>query len=98
MRVLVMGAGGIGAYYGALLERQGHDVTYVARGAHLAAMRERGLEVRDRGETTVLKPVKAVGTPAEAGGTFDLILFAVKTYDVEGAATAIKPTRTPGTC
>ncbi|HEX2324620.1 MAG TPA: 2-dehydropantoate 2-reductase N-terminal domain-containing protein, partial [Chloroflexota bacterium] len=43
MRVLVMGAGGVGGYYGGLLARAGHEVTFVARGAHLAALQERGL-------------------------------------------------------
>src|SRR5687767_14481798 len=97
MRVLVMGSGGIGGYYGALLAKQGHDVTFVARGAHLQALQERGLELRDRGETTVLQPIKAVASPAEAGENFDLIIFAVKTYDVESAAAAIKPAVGPNT-
>ena len=92
MKILIMGAGGIGGYYGAILARQGHEVTFVARGAHLAAMRERGLEVRDRGETFVLDPARVVGTPGEAGGNdFDFVLFTVKTYDTESAAVALRP-------
>lgn len=98
MRMLVMGAGGIGGYYGAILARQGHEVVFVARGAHLAAIRERGLEVRDRGETWVLEPARAVGRPDEArSNDFDLILFTVKTYDTESAAAALRPAVGPNT-
>ena len=46
MRILVMGSGGLGGCYGGLLAQHGHDVTFVARGPHLAALRERGLELR----------------------------------------------------
>jgi 2-dehydropantoate 2-reductase len=97
MRVLVMGSGGVGGYFGGLLAKAGHDVTFVARGAHLDAMKQNGLTVIDRGETTVLNPVQAVNLPSQAGGTFDLILFTVKTYDTIGAAEAIKPVVGPGT-
>ena len=45
MRIAVIGTGGVGGYFGALLARAGHDVTFVARGAHLAAMQERGLRI-----------------------------------------------------
>ena len=48
MRIAVMGAGGVGGYFGAKLAPAGHDVTFVARGAHLAALRERGLRDRER--------------------------------------------------
>ena len=46
MRIAVLGSGAVGGYYGAKLARAGHDVTFIARGAHLRAIRERGLEVR----------------------------------------------------
>src|SRR4051794_31586935 len=97
MRILVMGSGGLGGYFGGILARQGHDVTFVARGAHLAAMRERGLEVRTESETFRLAPVSAVGAPGEAAGAFDLILFTVKGYDAEAAATALRPVIGPET-
>lgn len=97
MRILVMGTGGVGGYYGAILARAGHDVTFVARGAHLTALRERGLELRDRGEAAVLRPVNAVGDPAEAGADFDLVFFTVKTYDTEPAARALRPAIGPRT-
>jgi 2-dehydropantoate 2-reductase len=91
MRVLVMGAGAIGGYFGGLLAQSGHEVAFVARGAHLAAMRKRGLEIRSNGKTSLLRPVSAVESPAEAGSGFDLILFTVKSYDTESAAAALKP-------
>ena len=54
MRIAVIGAGGVGGYFGAKLAQGGHDVTFVARGAHLAAMRERGLRVESAGGDIVL--------------------------------------------
>jgi len=97
MRALVMGAGAIGGYYGGLLAQRGHDVAFVARGAHLAAMQERGLEIRSGEGTIALRPVRAVAAPAEAGADFDLALFAVKTYDTEEAAAALRPAVGPRT-
>jgi 2-dehydropantoate 2-reductase len=100
MRVLVMGAGGVGGYYGGLLARAGHEVTFVARGAHLAALQERGLEVRTQGQTIRIQPVSAVAQPADAagpGGDFDLALFTVKNYDTEPAAAALEPALGPQT-
>jgi 2-dehydropantoate 2-reductase len=100
MRVLVMGAGGVGGYYGGLLARAGHEVTFVARGAHLAALQERGLEVRTQGQTIRIRPVTAVAQPAGAagpGGDLDLALFTVKNYDTEPAAAALEPALGPQT-
>jgi 2-dehydropantoate 2-reductase len=97
MRVLVMGSGGVGGYFGGMLAKAGHEVVFAARGAHLEAMQKNGLTVIDRGKTTLLKPVTAVRMPAEAGGTFDLVLFTVKTYDTQGAAEAIEPVVGPNT-
>jgi len=60
MRIAVIGAGGIGAIYGAALAKAGVDVTFVARGTHLAAMRENGLKIEgDRGEIVVIRPTSA---------------------------------------
>jgi 2-dehydropantoate 2-reductase len=89
MRVAVLGAGGIGGYYGALLARSGHDVAFIARGAHLDAMQCRALTLRTaEGEYTI--PVTASGDAASVG-TVDLVLFSVKTYDTETAAQALIP-------
>jgi 2-dehydropantoate 2-reductase len=92
-----MGAGAIGGTYGAMLALSGHEVTFVARGAQLDAIRDRGLEIRTPGETHLLRPVSAVGSPSEAGGPYDLVLFAVKGYDTEDAAMALRPAIGPHT-
>lgn len=83
MRVAVIGAGGTGGYFGGLLARAGHDVTFVARGAHLDAIRSRGLEVRSRlaGNFTV----RAGATDdIRSIGPVDLVLVCVKTYSMDG--------------
>ena len=90
MRIAVMGTGGTGGYFGGLLARQGNDVTFIARGAHLAAIREKGLQVRSVHGDFTLAPAHATNVPAEIG-TVDLVLFCTKTYDTETAASAIKP-------
>jgi 2-dehydropantoate 2-reductase len=97
MRILVMGSGGIGGYYGGRLAEAGNDVVLVARGAHLEAMQSRGLEIRERDGSIRRVTVPAVRYPADVGGTFDFILFAVKTYDTAEAAEAIKPVVGPET-
>jgi 2-dehydropantoate 2-reductase len=84
VKVAVMGAGAVGAYFGALLHRGGEDVTLIARGQHLEAIKARGIHIKSyQGEFSV--PVKAVGDPKEIGPA-DLILFCVKSYDTESAA------------
>jgi 2-dehydropantoate 2-reductase len=96
MRIAVIGAGGIGCIYGAALAKSGVDVTFVARGAHLAAMRENGLRVEgDRGETRIA-PVQATDDPASVG-IVDYAIFCVKLWDVESAGAAIKPMVGPAT-
>lgn len=96
MRILIMGSGGVGAYYGGLLARAGHEVTFVARGAHLQALQQQGLTVKSVHGDFVLNPVRATADPATAGPV-DLILFCVKTYDTEPAAQAIRPAVGPHT-
>lgn len=84
MKILVMGAGAVGAYYGARLQQAGEDVVMCARGENLRAMRERGLEVKSfRGDFKL--SVKATDRPADFA-PYDLILFAVKSYDTEASA------------
>jgi 2-dehydropantoate 2-reductase len=96
MRIAVIGAGGVGGGFGAALAKAGADVTFVARGAHLAAMREHGLRVHgDRGET-IIRPVQATDDPASIG-TVDIVLFCVKLWDVESAGTHIKALIGPDT-
>ena len=89
MRIAMFGSGGIGGYYGALLARAGHDVVFIARGAHLEAMQRRGLTVRTpTGESTVL--VTAVADTGRVEPV-DLVLFSVKSYDTEIAARSLTP-------
>lgn len=92
-----MGAGGIGAFFGAELSRAGHQVEFVARGAHLEAMQRRGIQVRHGDEVYRLYPIRAVSSPTEACGPFDLALFTVKCYDTEPAARALLPALGPET-
>jgi 2-dehydropantoate 2-reductase len=96
MKILIMGTGGVGGYYGGLLAQQGHEVTFIARGAHLEAMQKEGLKVKSvHGDFTVF-PVKATQDPGKAGET-DLILFCVKTYNTDESAQAIQPVVGPQT-
>lgn len=90
MKILVMGAGGTGGYYGGLLSRQGHDVTFVARGEHLAAIQKKGLQIKSIAGDFVISPAKATDRPAKTD-TLDLILFCTKTYNTEESAQLIKP-------
>jgi 2-dehydropantoate 2-reductase len=89
MRVAVIGAGGIGGLYGGLLARAGHTVAFLARGKHLDAIRARGLEVRSADFGTFVVRAEASADPADLGQA-DLVLFAVKTYDLEPAALAAR--------
>lgn len=90
MRIAIVGAGGIGGGYGAALAAAGEDVTFVARGAHLAAMKNNGLRVEGgRGETHVT-PAQATDDPRSVGPV-DVVLFCVKLWDVESAGQQIKP-------
>ena len=90
MRIVVMGSGGTGGYFGAKLARAGEDVTFVARGAHLDAIRAQGLRVKSAidGEWTVRAPAveRLDGLPPA-----DLVLFCVKSFDTESAGEIIKP-------
>ena len=89
MRIAVIGVGGIGGPYGASLTKAGADVTFVARGAHLAAIRENGLRIEgDRGETHI-RPAQATDDIAGIG-TVDIVLCCVKLWDLEVVAEQIR--------
>lgn len=85
-----MGSGGLGGYFGARLAKGGVDVTFIARGAHLATMRANGLVVESPQEAIHLPEVKATDDPGTIGPV-DLVIFAVKLWDTESAARALKP-------
>lgn len=96
MKIAVMGTGGTGGYYGALLARAGQDVSFVARGAHLQAIRERGLQVKSRFGDFQISPRMATDRPDDIGPV-DLLLFCTKTYDTDSAAASAKPLVGPQT-
>lgn len=96
MKIAIMGAGGIGAYFGARLQADRHKVAFVARGAHLEAMRRDGLKVRSPVGDLDLARVAASDDPS-AFGVVDIVLFCVKLWDVEAAAEAIRPMLAPET-
>lgn len=89
MKIAVIGAGGIGGYFGSLLAQAGEDVTLIARGRNLDRIQAHGLTIRAGGEGRTV-PVRAVGDAA-AVGTADLVLVCVKTYDLEGALPLLPP-------
>ena len=89
MRIAVYGAGGVGGYFGGRLAQAGADVRFIARGAHLQALREQGLRVRSvTGDFEVRAP--ATDDPAEVGSC-DFVLFCVKTFDTDAAAARLGP-------
>lgn len=90
MRIAMMGAGGIGGYIGARLAQAGGDVSFIARGAHLAAMLRAGLRIQSDLGSFVLTPVSASEAAVDIGPV-DLVIFAVKLYDSEDAAASIAP-------
>jgi 2-dehydropantoate 2-reductase len=96
MRIAVVGAGGVGGGFGAALAKAGADVTFIARGAHLAAMQNGGLKVEGGRGATHLVPTKATDHPASVGKV-DIVLFCVKLWDVESAGAHIKPLIGPDT-
>jgi len=98
MHVLVYGTGAVGGYFGARLATGGHEVTLVARGANLAALRADGLRVHlaPTNETLHVHPIRAVERPADAPPA-DLVLVCVKSYDTVAAADALRPVVRPDT-
>jgi 2-dehydropantoate 2-reductase len=90
MKIAVMGAGGVGGYFGARLAKSGEDVSFVARGNHLAAMRNNGLQVISGNGDVLIKPVKATDKPAEIGPV-DLVIVAVKLWSTQEALADAKP-------
>jgi 2-dehydropantoate 2-reductase len=96
MRIAVVGAGGVGGGFGAALAQAGADVTFIARGAHLAAMKSEGLRIDSPRGNTHLVPTQATDDP-ETVGPVDYVLFCVKLWDVESAGEHIKPMVGPNT-
>ncbi len=85
-----MGAGAVGAYFGGLLALAGNEVTFIARGEHLRAMQQEGLRLDTPKGMLHVRNARFVADPA-AVGACDVVLFAVKAYDIETAAAPLKP-------
>lgn len=96
MRVAVMGSGGLGGYFGALLAKGGTDVSFIARGAHLEAMQRDGLRVEGGPEPFHLECVRATDDPGEIGPV-DLVMVCVKLWDTESALEQLRPLVGPDT-
>jgi 2-dehydropantoate 2-reductase len=96
MKIAVMAAGGVGGYFGARLAEAGIDVTFIARGAHLAAIRENGLKIVSPLGDVQLPPGHATDDAADIGPV-DIVMLAVKLSDLETAAEACKPLLGPET-
>ena len=96
MKIIVMGAGGVGGYFGARLAAAGHEVGFVARGRHLDAIRRSGLRVVSRHGDIHLDGVAASDDPREFGPA-DTVLLAVKAHDCAAAADALAPALGPET-
>jgi 2-dehydropantoate 2-reductase len=96
MRIAAMAAGAVGGYFGARLAAAGHDVTFIARGAHRDAIRANGLMIESTLGNLHLKDAKVIDDPREAGPV-DIVLFAVKLWDTESAAQLARPMMGPNT-
>lgn len=96
MRIVVAGTGGIGGYFGAKLARAGEEVTFLARGAHLQAIRDRGLTVRSAVEGEWNVQVDATDS-LQGRDPVDLVLFCVKSSDTDAAAELLRPVLGPDT-
>ena len=90
MRIAILGSGAVGGFYGAKLARAGHDVTFIARGAHLAAIRERGLEIKSPMVGDFIARATAEEDTSKVGPV-DLVIVAVKAYDNATALPMLQP-------
>ncbi len=90
MKIVVFGTGGVGGYFGARLAQSGEDVTFIARGEHLGAIRENGLRIESILGNFAIQPAKAGDNPSKIG-LVDLVILGVKAWQVPDAAEAIKP-------
>jgi 2-dehydropantoate 2-reductase len=95
MRILIVGAGALGGFYGAMLARAGNEVTVLARGAALEALRANGLTIESARYGSFTQAVRVIADPDEADA-LDLVFFAVKAYDLDAAARQIAPLVTDG--
>jgi 2-dehydropantoate 2-reductase len=90
VRIAVFGSGGVGGYFGGRLAESGEDVHFIARGRHLAAIRDHGLRVSSVDGDFVVRPAQVTDTPSSLGPV-DVVLVAVKAWQVLEAAEALRP-------
>jgi len=90
MRIAIFGSGGVGGYFGALLARAGHDVSFIARGEHLESIRQQGLRVKTHHFGELCIRTTATSNPTEVGAV-DLVIFALKTYHNKLSIPDLKP-------
>jgi 2-dehydropantoate 2-reductase len=97
MKIAMMGSGGVGGFFGGRMAKAGYDVTFIARGSHLKAMREGGLAIENEAQGNIHVPEVKVAERPEEVGPVDLVILSVKLWDTEAAAHAIKPMVGPNT-
>ena len=96
MNIVVMGTGGVGGYFGARLANAGHNVSFIARGRHLEAIKKNGLKIISETGDILIHPTKVSDNPSDFE-IADIILFCVKAFDTESSAKLIKPIVGPNT-
>ena len=96
MKIVIMGTGGVGGYFGARLANAGHDVAFIARGKHLEAIKKNGLKILSELGDMIIHPAKASDKPSDFG-IADVVLFCVKSFDTESSSYLIKPVVGPET-
>jgi 2-dehydropantoate 2-reductase len=97
MKIAVMGSGGVGGFWGGRLAHAGYDISFVARGSHMAAMREQGLTIENEPQGDIHIPRVTVTDDPATIGVADLVLIAVKLWDTEAAVRAVAPLVGPNT-
>lgn len=88
MKIAILGTGGVGGYFGALLAKAGHDVTFMARGSHLQAIKDHGLSVKSPHGDFMIHPAKVTDSPKDIGAV-DYVIVAVKHYQLSGAVSSL---------
>ena len=97
MKIAVMGSGGVGGFFGGRLAHAGYDISFVARGSHMAAMREHGLTIQNEPQGDIHVPRVTVSDDPATIGVADVVMIAVKLWDTEAAALTVKPLVGPNT-
>ncbi|MFQ5760179.1 MAG: 2-dehydropantoate 2-reductase [Acidiferrobacterales bacterium] len=90
MKLAIMGSGGVGGYFGGRLAAKGYDVSFIARGRHLEAIRRDGLKIESANGDVHIYPAKATDTPSDIGPV-DYVLFTTKLWDTDLGGEAIQP-------